>query len=107
MFEDEIEIKRFLEITHEFSNSIIDQEEDEEDGQVEEIAENEIAGHKIIELKINFIPKGLVPLERIFSKDDTFSKPVVQSLEENVVDCNIGCAEHPRMVKILKALTAE
>ena len=71
MFEDEIEIKRFLELTHEFSNSLIDQEEHEEDGHVEEIAENEIAGHQIIELKGNFILKGLVPLERIFSKDDT------------------------------------
>ena len=93
MFEDDIEIKRFLELTHEFSNSQIDQEEDEGDGEVEEIAENEIAGHKIIELKSNFIPKGLVPLERIFSKDDTLLKPVVQSLEENVVDCNIGSTE--------------
>ena len=77
MFEDDIEIKRFLELTHEFSNSLIDQEEDEGDGQVEEIAENEIAGHKIIELKSNFIPKGLVPLERIFLKDDKFLKHVV------------------------------
>ena len=107
MFEDDIEIKRFLELTHEFSNSLIDQEEDEGDGEVEEIAENEIAGHKIIELKSNFIPKGLVPLERIFSKDDTLLKPVVQSSEENVVDCNIGSAEQPRMVKISKALIAE
>ena len=63
--------KIFLELTHDFSDSLIDQEEDDEDGDVEEIAENEIAGHKIIELKGNFIPKGLVPLERIFSKDDT------------------------------------
>ena len=93
MFEDEIEIKRFLELTHEISNSLIDQEEDEGDEEVVEIVENEIAGHKIIELKSNFIPKGLVPLERIFSKDDTFLKPVVQSSEENVVECNIGSAE--------------
>ena len=107
MFEDDIEIKIFLELTHELYNSPIDQEEDEEDGDVEEIAENEIDGHKIIELKGNFIPKVLVPLERIFSKDDTPLKPVVQSSEENVVDCNIGTAEHPRMVKISKALTAE
>ena len=62
MFEDDIEIKIFLELTHEFSNSLIDQEEDEEEGQVDEIAEDEIPGHKIIELKSNFIPKGLVPL---------------------------------------------
>ena len=31
----------------------------------------------------------------------------MQSSEENVVDCNIGTPEHPRMVKISKALTAE
>ena len=86
---------------------MIDQEEDEENGQVEEIAENEIVGHKIIELKSNFIPKGLVPLENIFSKDDRLLKPIVQSSEENVVDCNIGIVEHPRMVKISKALTTE
>ena len=74
---------------------------------MEEIVEDEIAGHKIIELKSNFIPKCLVPLERIFLKDDTPLKPVVQSSEENVVDCNIGSVEHPKMVKILKALTNE
>ena len=94
-------------MTREFSNSLIDQEEDDEVEDFEDIAENEIAGHKIIELKGNFIPKGLVPLERIFSKDDTLLKPVVQSSEENVVDYNIGTPEHPRMVKISKALTAE
>ena len=77
VFEYDIEIKRFLELTHEFSNSLIDQEEDEGDGQLDEIAKDEIAGHKIIELKSNFIPKGLVPLEIIFTKDDTLSKPVV------------------------------
>ena len=48
VFEDDIEIKRFLDLTHEFSNSLIDQGEDERDGEMEEIAENEIDGHKII-----------------------------------------------------------
>ena len=77
IFEDDIEIKRFLELTGEFSNSLIDQEQYDEVEDFEDIAENEIVGHKIIELKSNFIPKGLVPLERIFSKDDTPLKPVV------------------------------
>jgi len=112
VFEDDIEIKKFLELTDEFTNAQIDQDEDEGEEQDDEFAENqfaaeEIAGHKIIELKSNFIPKGLVPLERIFTKDDTPSKPVVQSSEDNVVDCNIGSAEHPKMVKISKSLTAE
>ena len=62
------EIKRFLELTGEFSNYLIDLEQDDETEYIEGVAENEIAGHKIIELKSNFIPKGLVPLERIFLK---------------------------------------
>ena len=77
VFEDDIEIKRFLELTHEISISLIDQEEDDEVEDYEDIAENEIVGHKIIELKSNFIPKGLVPSERIFSKDYIPLKPVV------------------------------
>ena len=76
-FEDDIEIERFLELTGEFSNSMIDQEQDDEDEEFEGVAETDIAGHDIIELKSNFIPKGLVPLERIFSKDDTPLKPIV------------------------------
>jgi len=71
VFEDDLEINRFLELTGEFSNSLIDQEQDDGTEYTEGFAKNEIVGHKIIELKINFIPKGLVPLERIFSKDDT------------------------------------
>ena len=40
-------------------------------------------------------------------EDDTPLKPVMQSSEENVMDCNIGTKEHPRMVKISRALTTE
>ena len=79
VFEGELEINIFLELTGEFSNSLIDQEKDDGTESAEEYAENEIAGHKIIELKGNFIPKGLVPVERIFSKDDTPLKPAMQS----------------------------
>ena len=68
VFEDDLEIKRFLELTGEFFNSLIDQDQDDEVENAEEYSENEIVGHKIIELKGNFIPKVLVPLERIFSK---------------------------------------
>ena len=68
VFEDDLEIKRFLELTGEFSNYLIDQEQDDGTENAEGYSENEIAGHKIIELKGNFIPKGLVPLERIFFK---------------------------------------
>ena len=48
VFEDDIEINKFLELTDEFSNMLIDQDEEEEVEQVDECSENEIAGHKII-----------------------------------------------------------
>ena len=107
VFEDDLEIKRFLELTSEFSNSSIDQEQDYGTEDNESFAKNETTGHKIIELKSNFIPKGLVPLERIFSKDDTPLKPAMQSSKENVMYCNIGTKEHPRIVNISKALSVE
>ena len=47
-----------MELASEFSNFLIDQDKDEEVEEVDEYSENEIAGHKIIELKSNFIPKG-------------------------------------------------
>ena len=90
VFEDDIEIKKFLELTSEFSNLLIDQYGDEEVEEVDEYSENEIVGHKIIELKSYFIPKGLIPLEIFFSKDDTPLKPAMLSSEENVVEFNIG-----------------
>ena len=69
--------------------------------------EQPIVDHTIIELKGNFIPKDLVPLERLFLKDDTLAKPVVQSSEENVSSYNIGTESQPKIVKISKLLSEE
>ena len=79
VFEYDLEIKIFLELTGEFYNSLIDQDHDDEVYNTVEYSENTIVEHKIIELKGNFIPKGLVPLERIFSKYDTLLKSTMQS----------------------------
>ena len=46
----------------EFSNSLIDQDHDDEVDNTVEYSENTVVEHRIIELKGNFIPKGLVPL---------------------------------------------
>ena len=58
-----------------------------------------------MELKGNFIPKGLVPLERLFSKDDTLIKPTLQTTEENVMEYNIGSEKQPQMIKLSKLLS--
>ena len=96
-----------MELNGEFSNSLIDQDQDDEVEEANEYLENAIAVHKIIELKGKFIPKVLVPLERIFSKDDTLLNPTMQSSEENIISCNIGIEKHPKMVKISKSLSVE
>ena len=64
-----------------------------------------IADHKIVELKGNFIPKGLVPVERLFSKDDTLLKPTLQTNEDNVMDYNIGSEAEPKMIRMSKSLS--
>ena len=66
---------------------------------------NSIADHKIVELKGNFIPKGLVPLERLFSKDDTLLKPTLQTTKDIIIDYNIGSETKPKMIKMSKSLS--
>ena len=68
VFQDDLEIKKFLELTNELSTSLIEQDRDNEFDDNVTYSENPILDHKIIELKGNFIPKGLVPLERLFLK---------------------------------------
>ena len=71
VFVDDEQMKRFLETVGEFSNMEIDDYEEEE---AENVADNkwedEMAGSKVLQLKGNIIPRGLVPLERLFNKYD-------------------------------------
>ena len=66
-----------------------------------EIAETEA---EIIDLKDNFLPAGLTPLEDIFDANDVPTKPKMQPLNTAIEDCNIGTAEKPKMIKMSKSL---
>jgi hypothetical protein len=107
VFKDDEEIQRFLKNIEEFSNISIDQ--DDKDGEVEvhaaDFLQDNVAGHKIIELKTNHMPKGLVPLEKIFDHNDIFIKEIIQTKETNVVDCDINPDSNPRLVKISRKLS--
>jgi hypothetical protein len=107
VFKDDEEIQRFLKTIEEFSNISIDQ--DDEDGEAEihaaEVLQDTIVGHKIIELKTNHLPKGLVPLERLFDHNDVSRKAVIQTEETDVVDCDISLDANPRLVKISRKLS--
>jgi hypothetical protein len=60
-----------------------------------------------VELKTNHIPKGLVPLERLFDNNDVSKKSSIQSQEKDVFDCNIGTVADPKIIKLSKALSEE
>jgi hypothetical protein len=70
VFEDDLEIRRFLESVDEFSALHIDQEHDSEGDPPPEVFLNKIANHHIVQLPSNHIPKGLVPLEILFDGND-------------------------------------
>jgi hypothetical protein len=107
VFKDDEEIQRFLKTIEEFSNISIDQDDENGEAKIHaaEVLQDTIVGHKIIELKTNHLPKGLVPLERLFDHNDVSRKAVIQTEETNVVDYDISLDTNPRLVKISKKLS--
>jgi ribonuclease HI len=79
VFEDDLEIQNFLQTVDEFSALHIDQDPDPEGEPHPELFANKIANHQIIQLPNNHIPRGLVPLERLFDKNDVAIKGGVSS----------------------------
>jgi hypothetical protein len=68
---------------------------------------NHIAGREIIQLKNNTIPKGLVPLEKLFDDNDVAKNPRVTPNEAEVDDFNIGTEKYPKFVKLSQSLSFE
>lgn len=103
VFEDDQHIRRFLELIEEFSSTHIDQDgirsttgEEEEEGKYYEFSfEEHIAGQKILQLKRNFILRGLVPLEQLFDQNDVPTRPMIQPKEEKVQEHNLGTSSEP------------
>jgi hypothetical protein len=60
-----------------------------------------------IRIQNNKILKGLIPLERLFEKNDMPLKSTLQPQPEEVEDYNVGTKEDPRIVKISKYLPPE
>jgi len=64
-----------------------------------------IIGHKIMDLKNNHIPRGLVPVERLYERNDTSVNPEKQIDQATVSDWNIGMEDEPRFVKLSNSLS--
>jgi hypothetical protein len=107
VFEDDLEIKKFLQSVDEFSTLHINQDPDLESHPHPEVFLNKIANHHIIHLPSNHISKGLVPLERLLDGNDVAVKGRVSNEYVDTTECNIDTQEEPKFVKLSSSLTKE
>jgi hypothetical protein len=56
-----------------------------------------IVVHQIVQLPNNYIPKGLVPLERLFDRNDVAVKGKISNDDVDVANCNIGTEKDPNL----------
>jgi hypothetical protein len=99
VFEDDLELKKFLESVDEFAALHIDQDLDSEITPYANVFLNKIANHHIVQLPSNHIPKGLVPLEKIFDENDVAVKGKVSTDDTDITECNLGIEKDPKYVK--------
>ena len=74
--------------------------------QIQPISCEEVANAEteIIELKDNFLPTGLTPLEDIFDSNDIPRKPKMQPLNAAIEECNISTIDKPKIIKLSASL---
>lgn len=107
VFKDDLEIKRFLEIVDEFFSLHIDQDPESEINPHAQDLLNKIVDHHIVQLPSNHIPKGLVPLERLFGRNDVAVRGEILGDDDEVDECNIGTEMDPKFVKLSSILSRE
>jgi hypothetical protein len=103
VFKDDLEIKKFLQSVDEFFALHIDQYPNLESHPHPKVFFNKITIH----FPRNHIPKGLVPLERLFDGNDVAVKGSVSNGYDDTTECNIGTQEEPKFVKLSSSLTKE
>ena len=96
VFENDIEIKKFLETVYEFSDMHIDLDQDYEEIPHADVFMNKIANHHIVQFPRNHIPKWIVPLEILFEINDVVVKVEGLTEEADVTECNLGKEEDPK-----------
>jgi ribonuclease HI len=107
VFEDDNEIKKFLEFVDEFSTLHIDQDHDSESSPHADVFLNKIVNHHIVQLPSNHILKGLVPLEIFFDGNDVEVKFRGSVDDDEVSKYNIGTEKDPKFDKLSSILSRE
>jgi ribonuclease HI len=105
VFEDDVELTRFLAVIDEFADLQIDQE-NEHDNEIEKPKfRSKIAAHEIVQLSTNRIPKGLIPLERLFDNNDVAVKLENGEKDSEVLQYNVASEQDPKYVNLASHLT--
>jgi hypothetical protein len=106
-FEDDLEIRKFLDSIDEFFALHIDQDHDSKSNPHVDVFLNKIANHHIVQLPSNHIPKGLVPLEILFDGNDVAIHFKGSTNDVDVSKCNIGTEKDPKFFKLSSSLSRE
>ena len=105
VFEDVTELTRFLAVIDEFADLQIDQENEHDDEAEKPKFRRKIAAHEIVQLSTNIIPKGLVPLERLFDNNDVAVKLENGEKDSEVLQYNVASEKDPKHVNLASHLT--
>ena len=65
-----------------------------------------IGQDSIVQLPSNHIPKGLVPLEKLFDHNDVPYKPAKKENESTVHRHNVGSPTHPKYINLSTCLSS-
>jgi ribonuclease HI len=105
VFEDDVELSRFLGVMDEYSDLQIDQENEHDEEAQKPKFRNKIGSHEIVQLSTNRIPKGLVPLEKLFDHNDASIKLEKKEEDSDVFQFNVANEENPKYVNLASHLT--
>ena len=105
-FEDDDEVNRFLQVIDEFSEMKIDQKNETLEESPQPQLQNRIGQDSIVQLHNNRIPKGLVPLEKLFDHNDVHHKISQKEYQFVVHRHNIGSPDHPKDINLSAHLSA-
>jgi hypothetical protein len=62
-------------------------------------------GLQVIDFPNNTLPKGCIPLEKMFDRNDVYRGKSIEDQSNNVLEFNIGTKVELRMVKIGRGTT--
>jgi hypothetical protein len=105
VFEDGVELTKFLTVIDEFSYLQIDLENEHDEEDEKRKLRSKIGAHEIVQLSNNQIPKGLVPLESLFDNNDVAVKLEKKEEDSNVFQFNVANEQDPKYVNLASHLS--